>query len=166
MLMILKNKDMEVENLYTEILEAAITEIQTTRVSIARKVNEAGIGMYWNLGKLLSEKKIEKGHGAGVVKRLSTDLKLRFSDIGVSPRNLWHMKRFYERYSHADSKLQRSIAVLPWRHNLLLLEKVTNDKEALYYAEKAVSLGWTKNQHTQINCDLWCKADLRSNLNM
>ncbi|MBE8721212.1 PDDEXK nuclease domain-containing protein [Sphingobacterium pedocola] len=136
---------MEVEKLYTEILEAAVTEIQTARINIARKVNEAGIGMYWNLGKLLSEKKIEKGHGAGVVKRLSADLKLKFPDIGVSPRNLWHMKRFYERYCHVDPKLQRCVAVLPWRHNLLLIEKVTDDKEALYYAEKAIQLGWTRD---------------------
>lgn len=75
----------------------------------------------------------------------SVDLKLRFPDIGVSPRNLWHMKRFYERSCNVDSKLQRNVAVLPWRHNLLLLEKVTDDKEALYYAEKAIDFGWTRD---------------------
>jgi len=37
--------------------------------------------------------------------------------MGLSPRNLWDMKRFYERYYQADEKLRRTVAVLPWRHN-------------------------------------------------
>jgi len=55
-----------------------------------------------------------------VVKQLSIDLKAEFPDMGVSPRNLWNMKRFYMRYYQADEKLLRCVAVLPWRHNLLL----------------------------------------------
>ena len=51
----------------------------------------AAMGVYWNLGKLLSEKKIEKGHGAGGVNKLSVDLKTEFPDMGLSPRNLWNM---------------------------------------------------------------------------
>lgn len=110
-------------------------------ISIARKVNEAGIGMYRNLGKLLSEKKIEKGHGAGVVKRLSVDLKLRFPDVGVSPRNLWDMKRFYEHYKDASPKLRHSVALLPWKHNLLILSKTNSLDEAGFYANKVIELG-------------------------
>lgn len=112
---------MQAENQYSEILKAAVTEIQTARISIARKVNEAGIGMYRNMGKLLSEKKIEKGHGAGVVKRLSVDLKSRFPGVGLSPRNLWDMKRFYGYYKDSSTKLRHSVALLPWKHNLLIL---------------------------------------------
>jgi hypothetical protein len=47
-----------------------------------------------------------------VVNRLSADLKAEFSDMWLSPRNLWNMKRFYERYFDSDLKLQRSVAVL------------------------------------------------------
>lgn len=136
---------MELDNNYPEILRQAVTEIKTARIRIARQVNTAANGVYWNLGKLLNERKIEKGHGAGVVNRLSVDLKKEFPDMGLSPRNLWHMKRFYERYMDADPKLQRSVAVLPWRHNLLLLEKNVSDEEALFYAEKSITLGWTKD---------------------
>ena len=44
--------------------------------------------------------------------------------MGLSPRNLWDMKRFYERYRLTDSKLRQAVAVLPWGHNVLLLNKV------------------------------------------
>jgi len=33
--------------------------------------------------------------------------------MGLSPRNLWNMKRFYERYYQADTKLLQAVAVLP-----------------------------------------------------
>ena len=33
--------------------------------------------------------------------------------MGLSPRNLWDMKRFYERYYQVDTKLLQAVAVLP-----------------------------------------------------
>jgi hypothetical protein len=116
---------------YLDIFEAAVTEIKTARIGIARQVNAAAMPVYWNLGKLLSERKIEKGHGSGVVTRLSADLKSEFPDMGLSPRNLWDMKRFYEQYKDAPTKLRQSVAVLPWKHNLLILTKAESHAEAL-----------------------------------
>lgn len=136
---------MQLDYNYAEILQQAVTEIKLARLSIAKQINMAANGVYWNLGKILFEKKIEKGHGAGVVNRLSVDLKAEFPDMGLSPRNLWNMKRFYERYAQADPKLQRCVAVLPWRHNLLLLEKTNTDDEVLFYAEKVIALGWSRD---------------------
>lgn len=136
---------MESDQQYVEIFQLAVTEIKTARIAIARQVNTAAMGVYWNLGKLLSERKIEKGHGAGVVNRLSADLKSEFPDMGLSPRNLWNMKRFYERYVQAGAKLLQAVAVLPWGHNLLLLDKIDKDDEALFYAEKAITLGWSRD---------------------
>ncbi len=130
---------------YIDIFQAAVTEIKTARIGIARQVNAAAMTVYWNLGKLLSERKIEKGHGSGVVTRLSADLKTEFPDMGLSPRNLWDMKRFYEQYKDAPSKLRQSVAVLPWKHNLLILTKAESHAEALFYAEKCISLGWSRD---------------------
>lgn len=107
-----------IESNYTEILQHCVAEIRTSRLRIARQVNVAAMDVYWNLGKLLSDRKIEKGHGASVVKRLSADLKTEFPDMGLSPRNLWDMKRFYEQYARAPAKLRQAVAVLPWKHNL------------------------------------------------
>ncbi|WP_373548587.1 DUF1016 N-terminal domain-containing protein [Haliscomenobacter sp.] len=117
---------MDLDQHYSEIFQQAVSEIRSAKTTIARQVNTAANGVYWNLGKLLSEKKIEKGHGAGVVNRLSVDLKMEFPDMGLSPRNLWNMKRFYERYFQADTKLLQAVAVLPWGHNLLLLDRKDN----------------------------------------
>jgi len=111
---------------YGEILQQAVAEIHSARNLAAKQLATAANSVYWNLGKLLFEKQLEEGYGSGVVKQLSSDLKNEFPDMGLSPRNLWDMKRFYERYYQADEKLRRTVAVLPWRHNVLLLNKVAS----------------------------------------
>jgi predicted nuclease of restriction endonuclease-like (RecB) superfamily len=114
-------------------------------IHIARQVNSSRQSVYWNLGKLLLERQLEEGYGSGVVKRLSIDLKNEFPDMGLSPRNLWDMKRFYERYYQADTKLLQAVAVLPWGHNLLLLDKLQSLQAAEFYASEAVSKGWSRD---------------------
>ena len=103
------------ENEYIELLNTAKAQINAARNAIAVQVNSTANSTYWNLGKLLHEKKIEGGYGGNVINRLSVDLKQSFPDMGLSPRNLWYMKQFYERYCNAPKKLQRSVAVLSWR---------------------------------------------------
>jgi predicted nuclease of restriction endonuclease-like (RecB) superfamily len=121
---------------YSEMLQQIITEIKTTRIVIAQKVNSTMMQMYWNIGKRLSIEKLEKGYGNSVVKRLSFDLQQEFPNTtGFSPRNLWNMKKFYEFYALADKKVQRSVALLPWRHSLLIISKVKSLAEAKYYIE-------------------------------
>jgi len=76
---------------------------------------------------------------------LSVDLKIEFPDMGLSPRNLWNMKRFYERYYQADTKLLQAVAVLPWGHNLLLLDKGQPLEEVLIYACETLAKGWSRD---------------------
>ena len=99
---------------YNDMLRQIVTEIKSTRVIIARRVNSAMMQMYWNIGKRLSVEGLEKGYGSSVVKRLAMDLQQEFPDTtGFSVRNLWNMKKFYEFYALADEKMQRSVALLP-----------------------------------------------------
>ncbi len=65
--------------------------------------------------------------------------------MGLSQRNLWNMKRFYERYYQADIKLLQSVAVLPWGHNLLLLDKIQTTDEARFYANEVLTKGWSRD---------------------
>lgn len=93
---------------------------------------------------MLYEKNLEGGYGSGVVKRLSVDLKAEFPDMGLSPRNLWYMKRYYELYYQADIKVQRNVALLPWGHNILLIDKELSLEKVLFYSQEAVQKGWKK----------------------
>ena len=130
---------------YGEILHQAISQIKAARTLVAKQVNSTANSVYWNMGRLLFEKQLEEGYGSGVVKQLSFDLKNEFPDMGLSPRNLWDMKRFYERYYLADEKLRRSVAVLPWRHNILLLNKIQSLPAVEFYANEIVAKGWSRD---------------------
>ena len=131
---------------YNEILQQAVAVINETRVNIARQLNASENTAYWKIGKLLHERKLESKHGNAVVKRLSIDLKERFPDMGLSPRSLWDMKKFYERFSLSSPKVQQAVALLPWGHILLLMRSVANDdNRALFYATECVSKGWPRD---------------------
>lgn len=133
------------ESEYSELLNTAITQINTARNSLAVKINTTVSSVYWNLGKLLYDKKIENGYGSNIINRLSVDLKSQFSDMGLSPRNLWNMKLFYERYKDASQKLLHAVAVLQWGHNLLLLNKKLSDDETYFYATESVEKNWNRD---------------------
>jgi predicted nuclease of restriction endonuclease-like (RecB) superfamily len=70
---------------------------------------------------------------------------MQFPDMVLSPRNLWDMKKFYDRFCNTDAKLQRRVAVLPWRHILLITSKTSSDEKALFYATKTIEMAWTRN---------------------
>lgn len=133
------------ENEYTELLNTAKAQINAARNAIAVHVNSTANTTYWNIGKLLHEKKIEGGYGGNVINRLSVDLKQSFPDMGLSPRNLWNMKLFYERYIDSDKKLLQAVAVLQWGHNLLLINKKLSDEETFYYATESVEKNWNRD---------------------
>jgi len=70
------------------------------------------------------------------------------------------MKRFYERYYQHDTKLLQSVAVLPWGHNLLLLDKVQSVDEVQFYAKEILAKGWTRDLLLNaIKMDAYSRAD-------
>lgn len=94
------------ESEYDAILRQAVAVIDRTRAMVATTVCSAIGTAHWEIGKLLHDKKIESKHGSGVVNRLSFDLKQHYPQMGVSPRNLWDMKKFYERFCNSEPKLR------------------------------------------------------------
>lgn len=147
------------ENEYNELLLQTVAVIERARINVARHIAVTASNTYWEIGKLLHEKKLESKHGSGVVKQLSVDLKERYPDMGMSPRNLWYMKTFYERYNASDSKLQRSVALLPWSHNLLLISKDLSDVDTLYYAQESIAKGWNQGRRVFTHPIFFLEAD-------
>ena len=134
-----------VEKDYQELLHDTISVIESSRVKMARQINMTVMSSHWEIGRLLEERKLDSKHGDSIVRRLSVDLKKRYPNMGVSPRNLWNMKRFYLQYYQCNTKVQRSVALLPWRHNLLLLEYDLSEEHVLFYANEVLNKGWSKD---------------------
>lgn len=132
------------ENEYNKLLQQAVAVIETSRLRIAKQLNTIVLSAYWEVGKLLNEKKIDSKYGDSIVKRLSADLKSKYPDMGLSPRNLWNMKRFYLHYCQEDTKVQQAVALLPWSHNLLLMGYNLSSEHIKFYTNEIITKGWSR----------------------
>jgi predicted nuclease of restriction endonuclease-like (RecB) superfamily len=103
------------------------------------------IEMYWDIGNEILRRQQNEGWGAKVIDRLSKDLKDVFPDMnGFSPRNLGSMKKFAATWSDF-SILQQVVAKIPWRSNIMLMDKLADEQTRLWYARKLIENGWSSN---------------------
>ncbi|WP_442914391.1 DUF1016 N-terminal domain-containing protein [Kribbella sp. NBC_00709] len=78
----------------------------------------------------------------------STDLKSRFPGAtGYSPRNLKYMRAFAAAWPDS-AFVQRTVAQLPWRHHVALLEKLDDAEARLWYAAAAVERRTATNRRS------------------
>ena len=69
------------------------------------------------------------------------------------------MKKFYLELS-ANEKVQMASAQIPWSHNLLILDKVKDTTERLWYMEKCVENGWSVEAlEIQIDTNLYARQE-------
>ena len=117
-------------------------EIRTTQIKVAIESNKSLINLYFKLGKILND---NYKYGNKFIDYISRELKLEFPNIeGFSVRNLKYMKKFYLEYKD-DELVQRCVAQLPWRHNIVLMSKIKNNNIRKIYAEATIKNGWSKD---------------------
>jgi predicted nuclease of restriction endonuclease-like (RecB) superfamily len=130
---------------YSELLDGLKQRIRTAQVRAALAVNQELILLYWQIGREILERQQQESWGSKVIQRLAKDLKREFPDIkGFSPRNLKYMRTFAESWPD-EQIVQRSVAQLPWRHNIALLEKLKDRDERQWYAQMALEMGWSRD---------------------
>jgi len=113
---------------YSNLLASLEKRIQQERIKTVLSANCAMVMLYWDIGTSILQRQQTEGWGAKVIDRLSFDLKKAFPDMkGFSSRNLKYMRKFAE--SWRDRQLvQRTVALIPWRSNLALLDKLKDPK--------------------------------------
>jgi predicted nuclease of restriction endonuclease-like (RecB) superfamily len=83
--------------------------------------------------------------GRKIIDRLSYDLKEAFpEETGFSPRNLKYMRKFAEAWTSFEI-VQRTVAQIPWRSNITLLDKLKDPALRLWYAQKTIENGFGKD---------------------
>ncbi len=115
------------------------------RLRVTLSANAAMVLLYWDIGQVILERQEQQGWGARIIDRLSEDLKQAFPEMsGFSPRNLKYMRTFAQQWPTREM-VQRTVAQIPWRSNLALLHKLEDSKTRLWYAEKTIENGWSKD---------------------
>ena len=173
-----KSHDIHIDAEYAEWIAELKHRYRSAQVKAAIKVNAEKLLFNWQLGRDLVQKKAEERWGAGVVERVSLDLKREFpNENGFSTSNLWYMKKWYLFYANPSTieKLQRLVgelqssinqtrlklhqlggefplpfALVPWRHHVEIITKSKSIEEALFYVGKTIEQGLSRD--ALINC--------------
>jgi len=123
-----------------------LRQIQQTRRKVFTQANTALIGLYWNVGKIVTEKVQQEDWGKNVVQALARYISQTDPDIkGFSDKNLWRMKQFYETYRD-DEKLSMLVRELPWSHNLAIFSRCKSSEEREFYLNLSVQEKYSVRQ--------------------
>lgn len=130
---------------YVKVLNDIKRRITQTRLRTALAANSQMVLLYWDIGQVILLRQKQEGWGAKTIDRLSQDLRDSFPDMsGFSPRNLKYMRAFAAAWP--DSAIvQRTVAQLPWRSNLALLDMLSDSETRLWYAQKTIENGWSRD---------------------
>ena len=92
---------------YREWVKSLKAKIRRAQAKAAVRVNVEFLRLYWEMGRDISEKRMEAEYGSGFFGNLSRDLKNEFPGMeGFSVSNLKYIKRFYLFYSGKKLALQ------------------------------------------------------------
>lgn len=145
---------------YVSTLAELKQQVREAQLKAAISVNKKLIQLYWTIGKTIAEKQEKSGWGSNVIERLAHDLQKEFPGIsGFSRANVFRMKAFflaYEKVAQAVRQLDTlPVFQIPWGHNIVVLQKVKNEQERLWYAEKTIAYGWSRSALQD-----WIKSDV------
>jgi predicted nuclease of restriction endonuclease-like (RecB) superfamily len=156
---------------YAELLENLKGRIRQAQVRAAVAVNRELICLYWEIGREIVHRQEREGWGTKVIDRLADDIQKVFPGIeGFSARNIKRMRAFYSAYTPKEvivpqavaqldgACLPQFVAEIPWGHNAVLLEKLKQTQQRVWYAEKVVQHGWSRAVLVhQIELDLYAR---------
>ena len=156
---------------YPAFLASAKQRIRYAQVRASLAITRELVGMYWDLGREIVERQERDGWGSSVIERLAADLRSAFPGMrGLATRNFHYARSFFLAYGRASSTelpishletvsseiLQQavaeldcatvpdSLALIPWGHNILLLEKIARPALRIWYARRCFENGWTR----------------------
>ena len=147
------------QNSYVTLINDLKTQIIQARIRTHFAVNKELIMLYWNIGNKILEKQKIEGWGAKVIENISKDLRVAFPEItGLSARNLKYMQRFAREFEDLQI-VQQAAAQLPWFHICTIMDKISNTNERLWYIQKTLENGWSRNVLSlQIKTDLYTRT--------
>ncbi|MHA4807367.1 PDDEXK nuclease domain-containing protein [Flavitalea flava] len=121
-------------------------KVQQAQLKAAASVNNVLIEIYWDLGKEITLREKDFSFGENFIGQVATDLKREFPGIkGFSRRNLYAIRQWYLFFSNFGEVVHQPVAQLPWRHQLLLIQKFKELEIILLYANAVHKNSWSRD---------------------
>lgn len=136
---------------YSQFIKSLKEKVQSAQLRASLSVNRELIKLYWEIGKDVVTRQGKDGWGSKVIERVAKDLQNAFPGVeGFSRTNLFRMRAFYLAYEivpQAVGQLEDlPIFRIPWGHNAIIIEKIENAQERLWYANMAIEEGWSREE--------------------
>lgn len=168
---------MSVDNEYISWIKEIKDKIYRLQIKASIAVNIELLSFYWELGREICEKQSKRNWGDAIIDQLSKDLHSTFPEIkGFSRSNLFYVKKWYLFYSEriiiqqavgqtslpanidTIEKVQQLVGQIPWGHNILIMTKIKDIHEAIFYANETLVNGWSRAVlRMQIETDLYSR---------
>ncbi len=130
---------------YRAFIQDVKQHIQSSQIKAAVSVSRELLLLYWELAERIVAKQKEAAWGDGFLLRMSRDLQEAFPGMkGFSKRNLELMRQWYSFWVREPSNAQQLVSQIPWGHNLVIISKIKNPGEALYYVQKTMENNWSR----------------------
>ena len=143
---------------YATLLQNLKKEISTARIRAHLSVNKEMITLYWSIGNQILERQKQEGWGSKVIENISKDLRKEFPEMtGLSARNLKYMRKLADEYQDNEI-VQQLVAQIPWGHICIIMDKVATYEQKLWYTQKTIENGWSRNVLSlQIQSNLYAR---------
>ena len=128
------------DNQYLAVIEEIKAEIERARYRAAVSLNRELVMLYYHIGEVINE---HKSWGNKFIENLAKDIKLAYPNAtGYSVRNLKYMAKFATEYPDRQF-VQTVSALLPWSHNVAIMDKVKDASVRRWYIQKTIENGWS-----------------------
>ncbi|MDD5186926.1 MAG: PDDEXK nuclease domain-containing protein [Methanoregula sp.] len=141
---------------YPDFISSIKEQIRSAQIRAALSVNRDLVLLYWQIGKEILQRQESDGWGTKVIEQISRDLSSEFPEMkGFSSRNLKYMRKFAEIWSN-EQFVQQLAAQIPWFHNCVILDQVSDPDEQEWYIRETIANGWSRSILVhQIESDLY-----------
>lgn len=128
---------------YFDFIGSVKDRIRSAQYEALKAINKELVGLYWDIGRMISEKQKELGWGDSVIKKLGEDLENEFpNQRGFSDRNLRQMVMYYNEYKGIEF-WQSLTAKIGFTHNMIIISKCKETEERKFYINTSLKFGWT-----------------------
>ncbi len=129
---------------YAALLADVKERVRAAQYKALRAVNKELVALYWDIGRLIVERKMDAKHGQAVAEQLAADLRAEFPGVsGFSRRNIFYMRELYVTYADLP-KVQPLVAQIGWSHNLVIMQRCKDPQEREFYIRTTRKFGWSK----------------------
>lgn len=131
---------------YSQFIKSLKEKVCSAQLRAYFSVNRELVQLYWEIGKDVVDRQEKDRWGSKVIEQVASDLQNAFPGVeGFSRTNLFRMRAFYLAYKivpQAVGQLQDlPIFRIPWGHNAIIVEKIKNAEERLWYANMTIEEG-------------------------